>query len=92
MRSIRILTAIMTLAMALLGFSLGSSLALVLNPGARPAVLRGAKDVPEYVFLPVILRNWHEVVWPPPAGASWLDFVNYYRGLALLPPVVEDPA
>ena len=92
MRSIRILTAIMTLAMALLGFSLGSSLALVLNLDARAAVLRGAKDVPGPVFLPVILRNWHEVVWPPPAGASWLDFVNYYRGLALLPPVAEDPA
>jgi uncharacterized protein YkwD len=29
---------------------------------------------------------------PPPANASWLDYVNYYRALAWLPPVSEDRA
>lgn len=92
MCSLRIRTAVLALGMMLLGFGVGSRVAVALDPGLRPTVVRGSKDVPRSVYLPVIFKNWHKPVWPPAAGASWLDFVNYYRALALLPPVAEDPA
>jgi uncharacterized protein YkwD len=41
-------------------------------------------------YLPVITVVVQPTPTPPDASAGWLDYVNYYRGLAWLPPVTED--
>ena len=43
-----------------------------------------------HAYLPVITAEVEPTAMPPDASAGWLDYVNYYRGLAWLPPVTED--
>ncbi len=46
------------------------------------------------VYLPMVADNYRYIppVFPPAAGSGWLAYVNYYRGLAGVPPVAEDAA
>lgn len=41
-------------------------------------------------YLPCIFNNARPPITPPPPG-NWLPYVNYYRALAELPPVTENP-
>lgn len=59
------------------------SLALA-RPQATPALT-------PFAYLPYISKVALPVPAPPPPG-DWLEYVNYYRALAELPPVTENPA
>jgi Cysteine-rich secretory protein family len=94
MRSFRTPTVILALSMLLFGFGLGHSLALPLGARATAVWVAhvGPAGAPGPVYLPTVFRSGLPPVWPPTAGASWLEWVNYYRALALLPPVSENAA
>jgi len=92
MRSVKIPTMILALVMLLLGARLGNGVALALDPAAGPAAKVGPATMEPRAYLPAIFRNARPPVWPPAPGSTWLEFVNYYRALASLPPVSEDPA
>jgi uncharacterized protein YkwD len=92
MRLFRPCTAILALGMMLLGASLGHGIGMALSSSARPVAHVGVALVPRPVYLPVVAKSARPPVWLPAAGAPWLEWVNYYRALALLPPVTEDPA
>jgi hypothetical protein len=92
MRLYRKPIVILALGMLILGAALGSRVAAALSSGAGPASHVGVAVGSGPIYLPVIFKSGRGPVWPPTAGASWLAFVNYYRGLAQLPAVAEDPA
>ncbi len=92
MRSVNTPTMILAVAMLLLGARLGNGVAVALDPGGGPAAKVGPAAMQPRAYLPAIFRIARPPVWPPAPGSIWLEFVNYYRALASLPPVAEDPA
>jgi hypothetical protein len=92
MRSVKTPTVILALGMLLLGARLGNGVALALDPAAGPVAKVGLAAMQRRAYLPVIFRIPRPPVWRPAPGSTWLEFVNYYRALASLPPVTEDPA
>ena len=92
MRSVKTPTLILALGMLLLGEWLGNGVAAALGAGANPEAKVGPAAARRLTFLPAIFRASHPPVYRPAPGSTWLEFVNYYRALAYLPPVTEDPA
>jgi hypothetical protein len=45
---------------------------------------------PGTIYLPLVFRDF-SIITPPPPG-NWLAYVNYYRALARLPAVTENPS
>ena len=91
MRSLQIRMAILALGMLFLGARVGNGVAAALDSDNDSAAHVGPAAA-RPIYLPLIYRWGHPPVWPPAPGSTWLEFVNYYRALAFLPPVSEDPA
>src|SRR3989304_6914478 len=55
-----------------------------------PALARSANLVQPRAYLPLTVNSRIDSSGPNPAEKGWLAYLNRYRGMALLPPLVEN--
>ena len=66
------------------------SFATFVHADAAPSLSAAAVTPTSAVYIPLVMRYFCPAVLPP--AGNWLDYVNYFRALACLPPVTENAA